>query len=129
MLIFGHKYFKTEPLYKINSWEDAQKTPSNSLLLFTFQMENYFDLIQKCNKNSVKYTLKVETLKEVIFAHNFGANYIVVEKSLAKNAQKVANEYLFDAKILAIIEHEDEIEELALFGIDGVIFSNTIKET
>jgi hypothetical protein len=45
---------------------------------------------------------------------------------LAKTAQNVAENYLFDAKILVLIEKEDEIEELALLGVDGVVFSNTI---
>ncbi|MDQ1268226.1 MAG: hypothetical protein QG560_869, partial [Campylobacterota bacterium] len=47
-------------------------------------------------------------------------------KTLAKTAQNVAESYLFDAKILVMIEDEDEIEELALLAIDGVIFSNAI---
>ena len=40
--------------------------------------------------------------------------------------QNIEENYVFDAKILSTIEDEDEIQELALLGVDGVIFPNTI---
>ncbi|WP_300795995.1 hypothetical protein [Helicobacter sp. UBA3407] len=38
--------------------------------------------------------------------------------------QKLAETYLFDAKILLCIQEEQEIEKTAECGIDGVIFAN-----
>jgi len=35
--------------------------------------------------------------------------------------QKIADNYLWDMKILAIISSEDEIEEIALLEIDGAV--------
>jgi len=49
-----------------------------------------------------------------------------VSKALAKTAQSLADTYLFDSKILVNIEDEKDIEEMALFGVDGVLFSNAI---
>jgi hypothetical protein len=67
-----------------------------------------------------------QNVTQLLYASSFNASFIVVEKELAKTAQNVAENYLFDAKILVLIEKEDEIEELALLGVDGVVFSNTI---
>ncbi|MDQ7061044.1 MAG: hypothetical protein Q9M43_07815 [Sulfurimonas sp.] len=41
---------------------------------------------------------------------------------MLKNSYRVP----FDAKILVLIEEESDIQELALLGIDGVIFSSAI---
>jgi hypothetical protein len=68
----------------------------------------------------------VKNLTEVLYASSLGASYIVVEEALAKSAQNLADNYLFDAKILALIESESAIEELALLGVDGVVFCDAI---
>lgn len=128
MILLGHKYFPSEPLYKVKTWEDVKSTPANATVLIDFTQENFFDMIQNCNKNSVKFALLVSNIKEVVFAYNFKASYILVEKSLAKSVQNIANEYLFDGKILVTITQEDEIEELALLGVDGAVFPQAIKE-
>jgi len=128
MIIIGHKYFQSEPFYKVRSKEEIKKTPSNSIVFIDFKEENFYDLILNCNKNNVKFALRISTLKESIFAHNFKAAFIIIEKGIAKDVQKIADEYLFDAKILVKIDNEQEIEELALIGVDGVIFPQAFKE-
>ena len=40
--------------------------------------------------------------------------------------QKIAENYMFDSKILAIIKSNDELEEIALDEIDGVIYKELI---
>lgn len=88
--------------------------------------EKNLDIINHAALNSVKTALHVKNITEILYASSLGASYIIIEKELAKTAQNIAENYLFDAKILALIEDEDEIEELALLGVDGVIFSNAI---
>lgn len=128
MIIVGHKYFQSESFYKIHSLEDIKKTPSNATVFIDFEEKNFYDLILNCNKNDVKFALGVSTIKQSVFAHNFKATFLILEKKIAKDVQKIAEEYLFDAKILAKIEDEEEIEELALLGIDGVVFPQAFKE-
>lgn len=125
MLLFGHPYFNAKPFYHISSIEAIENTPSNSKLFIEFDPIN-LDIIQFSHANSLLFALRVESIKEIIFASALGASYIVVPKELAKSAQNIANEYLFDAKILALIDDEDDIEELAILGVDGVIFSEAI---
>lgn len=47
--------------------------------------------------------------------------------SLAKVCQNIADSYLFDSKILAVIQSEQEIESLALSHIDGAIFLDALR--
>ena len=61
-----------------------------------------------------------------MYASSLNARYIIVDKEMAKTAQNIAENYLFDAKILVKIESEDEIEEIAILGIDGVLLSNAV---
>jgi len=38
--------------------------------------------------------------------------------------QSIANEYMYDTKVLALIYDEDEIEWVATHGIDGALFAS-----
>ena len=125
MIFFGHKFLASEHFYHIDSIYSVAKTPSNSTIFLEYD-ENNLDIIDHLFTNKIKFALHVKSIKELVYAHAMGSLYITVEKNLAKNAQQVANDYLFDAKILVHIEDENEIEELALIGVDGVIFAKAI---
>ena len=47
---------------------------------------------------------------------------------MAKEIQSIAQHYLFDAQIVVIIKNEDEIEQYAQMGIDGVVFPSAITK-
>ena len=126
MIILGHKFFDNEKLYTISSFEQIKNTPTNSTLLLNFQENDILNFIKDLKENSISFALDVQSIKELIFANNFGAKFILLEEFLAVDAQKIANEYLFDSKILVKINSEEEIEKLAHLGIDGVIFNEAI---
>ena len=126
MIILGHKFFENEKLYTISSFEQIKNTPTNSILLLNFQENDILNFIKDLKENSISFALEVQSIKELIFANNFGAKFILLEEFLAVDAQKIANEYLFDSKILVKINSEEEIEKLARLGIDGVIFNEAI---
>ncbi len=125
MLIFGHRFINSERLYHIDDVEAVLRTPSNSLVYLSFSEQN-LDVIEHLNSNSVRFALEVENIRDVIYAENLGASFILLKETLAKSAQKVAETYLFDAKILVHIEEESQIEMMAYEGIDGVVFANAI---
>lgn len=125
MIFFGHKFIESENFYHIQSIEAIQNTPPSSTLYIEFSETN-LDIINHTFLNSMPTAIEVQNITELLYASSFGASYIVVDKILAKTAQNIAENYLFDAKILVIIENEDEIEEMALLGVDGIIFSNAI---
>lgn len=125
MIIFGHRFLKSATFYHVDTISSITKTPSNALIYITFSEEN-LDIINHCIENNIDFALHVRTVLELIYAENLGASYITVEVNQAHEMQKIANEYLFDAKILVHITEEKEIEELAYQGIDGVLFSHAI---
>ena len=125
MLLFGHSLIKSEKFYHIKEIEDIQKTPPNSTVILEFSKDN-IDIVEYLNQNFVKFALYAENIKDVILSNALDASYIVVKDKLAKSAQNLANEYLFDAKILVFGEDENDIEKFAMQGIDGIIFPNAI---
>ncbi|UCN00679.1 hypothetical protein LCX93_01840 [Sulfurimonas sp. SWIR-19] len=125
MLLFGHRFIKSEKFYHVSDTDAIVQTPPASIIYLEFEEKN-LDIIEYLNQNSIKFALKVQDVTELIYASALGAGYIHVEQKLAKTAQKIAENYLFDAKILVHIENEDEIEEMALLGIDGVVFTEAI---
>ena len=128
MIIFGHRFISSEPFYHVSDIESINNTPTASTIYIEFD-ENNLDIIKHTRENNVVFALDAKDITQTIYASSLGASYIIVEKELAKTAQNIANEYLFDAKILVKIKEEIEIEEMALLGVDGVIFVNAIIKT
>lgn len=125
MIFFGHRFIDSENMYHIQSIDAIQNTPPSSIIYLNFHEEN-LDVIKHGVVNGIRVALHVDNITELVYANALDVSYIVVKKDLAKTAQDLAQNYLFDAKILVTVENEDEIEELALLGLDGVIFSNAI---
>lgn len=125
MLIFGHKFIPSESLYHTPNIDSISNTPPSSVIYLEFSEDN-LDIIEHANTNQIAFALNVENITELIYASALGAKYILVSREMAKTAQNIAESYLFDAKILVNIDSNDEIEEIAILGCDGVIFSNAI---
>jgi hypothetical protein len=125
MLLFGHPYIDFKPFYHIYESSEIELTPPNSTLMVIFNEES-LELINNMKKNKLSFALEVETLNELIFAHNLGARYIIVHGEFATQAQAVAENYLFDAKILCRLQTEGDLEAKIRDGIDGVIYPQAI---
>ncbi len=122
MIVIGDKLIPFEEFFKINSIDDIKNTKANSTVLFT-----YCDEIAKfCFENEISFAIAVNSIKEAVYSSNLNAKYIITNKELSKELQKIADNYMYDAKILVIIESSDEFEEIAKAQIDGVIFKNLI---
>jgi len=125
MLIFGHRFLDTQSFFHIQSIEAIENTPPSSTIFVEF-LESNLDIIKHLKNNQINFTLGVKNIEELIYASALEASFILVPKEILLSAQNIANNYLFDAKILVMIEDESEIETMATSGIDGVIFSNAI---
>ena len=125
MLFFGHRFIESEKFYHVFDIDTILQTPPSSTIYLEFDEKN-LDIINYLKKNKINFVLKVKNITQLMYASSLEASYIHVEQKLAKTAQKIAENYLFDAKILVHVENEDEIEEIALLGIDGVIFPEAI---
>lgn len=106
-----------EEFAEVKDRAGIDSTPAKKIALCPFDKE----LMEYCQKAEVVYAVKAASITEAVYANHFGAAFIVVSKERAKEIQEVAENYLFDAKILVPIRFEWEIERFARLGIDGVI--------
>lgn len=125
MILFGHRFIPSVTFYHILDIDSITNTPPSSIIHIEFSQNN-LDIINHAKVNQMTLSICCKTITEIIYASSLGASFIVIKNDLAEQANKIANDYLFDAKILVLIEEENEIENLALLGVDGVIFSNAI---
>jgi hypothetical protein len=128
MIIYGHRFIPSNNFYHVVNIDAISNTPPSSTLFLEFKEEN-LDIIEHLRVNELPFALQVNSITELVYASALNASFMIVSKELMLDAQNIANEYLFDAKILVKIEDDSEIEELAKLSIDGVIYSNAIIKT
>jgi hypothetical protein len=121
MKVFGHEWIESEHFYEVTNENEISKTPTNSLLKLHC-LTSSLELAKYCQSNDLRYALEIESIKEAIFANLLNASYILCSKTLAKELMPIAQNYLFDTLILAYVK-ENEIEEMAKIGVDGVVIA------
>lgn len=122
MILIGDKLVPFEEIFNIKNIEDIKTTKANSIISFGYNEE----LMKYSFENDLNSAVIVNSIKESIYANALNAKYIIADKNLAKDIQKVAENYMFDSKVLAIIESNEEIEEIASFEVDGVIYKTLL---
>lgn len=123
MILIGDKIIPFNTFTNISTIEEIQNTRANSIISFRYN-EN---LLEYSSLNEVIFAVIVKSIKEAIYANALNALYIICDKQLSKSVQKIADNYMFDSKVLAIIESNEEIEEIAKNEIDGIIYKEVIK--
>jgi hypothetical protein len=127
MILIGHPLIASPNFIGVKSIEELlQKSSANDIVVLN-ELSVSSEVAQFCHKNQLAYALHCCTIKEAILANALGATYCIVPSSEAKKLQEIATEYLFDTKIVALIDTEDMLEALAIEGIDGVIFSHKLN--
>lgn len=125
MLLFGHPYVSSQPFYHIDAIEAIRHTPSNSVVALYFSPEN-LDIIDYLRQNSIRFALHVESITDAVIAENLGASYLIVLPKHSSEIQKVAEHYLFDAKVLGYLDNMEDLEDLIELRLDGAIFAEAI---
>ena len=124
MLVIGDKLIPFENIFFISSIQDIKNTKANSTLIF-----NYDEVLLKyVSENSISSAVIVTSIKEAIYANCLSAKYIISNQDLAKEIQKIAENYMYDSKILAIITSNDEFDEIIEAQIDGVIYKELMNK-
>ena len=123
MIIIGDKIVPFENISFISSIHEIKQTKANSTLIFSYNEE----LLLYCFNNQLSSAVIISCLTEAIYSNALSCKYIICKKDLAKEIQKVAENYMYDAKILAIIESNNEFEKIIKDEIDGVIYKNLIQ--
>lgn len=123
MILLGDKIVPFENISFISNIEDIQNTKANSTVIFNYDEK----VLKYCYENELLSAVIVTSIKEAIYCNNLNAKYIISEKNLAVEIQKIADNYMYDSKNLAIINSNEDFEEIAKCEIDGVIYRNLIK--
>ena len=128
MIIIGHRAIEYNAFKKIENIENIADSRADEIVWFYSNINESYNLAKYCGKNNIAYGVFVDSLRDVIIFANLMAKFIIIkEKNLVENAQKIANEYFFDSKILYVINDEGSIENMAMLGVDGVIFNDILK--
>jgi len=101
----------------VSNKDQIAKNPANKTIRFAFSKE----LLAYCQKEQIPCAVEVRSISQAIYANHYGAAYLIASKKIAPRIQKIAEDYLFDTKVLVEICFEWEMEVLAQEGIDGVI--------
>ena len=125
MILIGHPWIESPSFYKVFSIDDIKSVPSTNIVLLEPLVESY-TYAQYCDKNAIKYAVVVNTLEDAIYANALHASYMICEEDSALMIQPIAQEYLFDSKVLVLIHSTKDISKLARNSIDGVVFSQAI---
>lgn len=125
MILFGHPLLSSERFYHIESLEAIAKTPSTSIIALFFAPQN-IDLIVHLRNNKIRFALYVASTTEAVLAENMNANYLIVHPKVGQEIQKVADHYMFDAKVLGYIDQENQLEKLIDMRLDGAVFIEAI---
>jgi hypothetical protein len=125
MIVKGHPWIKSKSFCKVFSIEDIKTTKADSIVLLEPLVDSH-SYAQYCQENSIAYAVVVNTLDDAIFANALGAKYMICEEDAALMIQPMAQEYLFDTRILVLIHSNKDISKIARGGIDGVIFAEAI---
>ncbi|MCB4747565.1 MAG: hypothetical protein LGB54_03110 [Sulfurovum sp.] len=127
MILMGHPWISSPKFCKIFSKKEIKDTRSDQIVLLE-PLVNSHALASYCQQNSISYAVVVDTVDDAIYANALGASYVICKKdTTALMIQPIAETYLFDTKVLVLINSEKEITKIACNGIDGVIFSKIIE--
>ncbi|ADG93331.1 conserved hypothetical protein [Arcobacter nitrofigilis DSM 7299] len=122
MIILGDNLVPFEETSFIKELEDITNTKANSTILFDFNES----LLKYSYDNNLFTGVIVHTIKEALYANALHAKYIICDKPLDKTIQDIAENYMFDSKVLTIIESSNELEIVAMNKIDGAIYKNLL---
>ncbi len=127
MLLFGHPLIQTEQWFRVDLLSSIGSTTPNCTIVIA-DIEKYADIARHCKENGVDFACEVNSIREAVIANALNADYILCrDKIQAVEIQKVANEYLWSAKVISIIDDENDIENIAKLGIDGAVINSHIK--
>lgn len=123
MVIFGDPFIPSEKFYEIQTIEDTKQTPANSIVSFSYDKE----MMHYCFVNEIRYVVSISELFQAVIANNLKASFILLSQDLL-SFQKVAENYLFDTKVLIEIASEKQINSLAKDGIDAVVYPSNFQK-
>jgi len=127
MIIIGHPWVAYPIFRKVFSLEEIAHLRENEIVLLEPLPES-IEIAHHCQHHAIDFAITVNKVHNALIANALGARYIVCQQEDAMEIQPIAERYLFDTKVLVLIDDEKEIERIARFSIDGVIFPQAIRQ-
>ena len=124
MIIIGDKLVPFEEVIYIKNIENIKYTKANSTIIFDYDEKT----LEYSYKNNLSSAVVVSSIKEAIYCNSLNVKYIISEKNLACEIQKIADNYMYDTKNLVIIDSNEEFEQTTIAQIDGVIYRELINQ-
>ena len=119
MLIFGHK------LIKAPTFIFTHKHFNEKGAIFCFDYDE--KCIKEAKKRGVKFAIFIKSKDEIFLSNALGAEFLIFkDENLTKFSAKAAEFYLFDSKILYVVEDFCHLEKFYEMGVDGVILESFI---
>ncbi|AJC86573.1 hypothetical protein [Campylobacter sp. RM16704] len=119
MLIFGHPLINMQ---KFSHYENIFiKTNVNC---FDYNEQN----IKGAKEKKIDFGIFVKNEEEILLSNALGAKYILIEdENLAKTASKMAEFYMFDSKILFLLDTlKNNLKKAYELSVDGVCLKSYI---
>ncbi|MBX7490914.1 hypothetical protein [Helicobacter turcicus] len=125
MLILNHPLITPLNLVFAKEKEKIQNSlPNDFLILTNRDSTKLLHLAKYCQDNHLSFSAIPTNTTEALLLINLNVRFLLTNNlEFAKHLQKLAETYLFDAKILLCITQEKQIDSVAEHGIDGVIFA------
>ena len=123
MIIIGDKLVPFEEMTYIKNIENIKDSKANSIVMFNYDEK----MLKYAYENELSSAVIVTSITEAIYCNSLNVKYIISEKHLAIQIQKIADNYMYDSKNLVIINSNEEFEHIAKDEIDGVIYRDLIK--
>ncbi|HDZ4946334.1 TPA: hypothetical protein RTF90_001784, partial [Campylobacter jejuni] len=113
MLIIGHKLLKNPNFSFIKSIEEIK---DSNIYCIVYDEK----LISYLSQNDFEFAILVQNKDEIFLANALGAKFLLCDdKKLAKFATKVAEFYIFDSRVLMIVDKLEDFEKFYKLKIDG----------
>ncbi|EAB5244215.1 hypothetical protein PXI10_05785 [Campylobacter jejuni] len=120
MLIIGHKLLKNLDFSFIESVEEVK---DNKVYCIVYDEK----LISYLSQNDFEFAILVQNKDEIFLANALGAKFLLCnDKKLAKFASKVAEFYVFDSRVLIIVDKLENFKKFYKLKIDGIILKDNI---
>lgn len=126
MKIIGHPLIPHQDFSKIKSTQDISHVLPDAMIWWEASQDRDCVLARFCQENQIPYAVEIQNLKELLIYTNLDAKYLIAPKKSILPFQSILKEYVLDSLLLCRISEESELEDLALQGIDGVIFESLL---
>lgn len=129
MKIIGHPLIPHQDFSNIKTIQDISHVLPNAMIWWEALKDKDCALARFCQENQIPYAVEIQSLRELLIYTNLEAKYLIASKKSILPFQSILKEYVLDSLLLCKISKESEMENLALQGIDGVIFESLLLKT